>query len=375
MPTTVQFQLDCRVNDSFRVQQVAGMFDVPLQHRMSERFQCELPDADEEWKIGLIVGPSGSGKSSVARHAFSDSVYRGGDWPADEAVIDGFGNLPIRKITQLLTAVGLSSPPSWIKPYRVLSNGEQFRCDLARSLAVGQSSSATHGKQPLVAFDEFTSVVDRNVGKVCSAAVSRAARRGQVGTRFVAVTCHYDVAEWLEPDWMLDMATTKLQWRCLRRPKIELQLHRCKPEAWGLFKRHHYLSSALNPTAECYIATWNDQPVNFCATLPIIGFRGRRRFTRVVTLPDFQGVGIGSRCIAAVARHHRKRGHRVSITSSHPALIQHCKRSPCWKAVSVKKTGQAPGRSKTYTNYRSSTGRAVVSFEWQEESQPKISRK
>ena len=62
-------------------------------------------------------------------------MYRPRDWPPDRAVIDGFGQRPIKDITHLLTAVGFSSPPSWIKPYRVLSNGEQFRCDLARALA------------------------------------------------------------------------------------------------------------------------------------------------------------------------------------------------------------------------------------------------
>ena len=54
---------------------------------------------------------------------------------ADRAVVDGLGERPIKEITRLFTAVGFSSPPSWIKPYHVLSNGEQFRCDLARALA------------------------------------------------------------------------------------------------------------------------------------------------------------------------------------------------------------------------------------------------
>ena len=36
----------CPVHDSFRVQQVAGMFDVPLAEKATERFQVELPDAD-----------------------------------------------------------------------------------------------------------------------------------------------------------------------------------------------------------------------------------------------------------------------------------------------------------------------------------------
>ncbi len=354
------------------------MFDVPLEERLSERFEVELPTDDELWQIGLIVGPSGSGKTSVARTAFGDHLYRPSDWPNDRAVIDCFGELSVRQTTELLTAVGFSSPPSWIKPYAVLSNGEKFRCDLAKSLAVGCKpsiigrtsgdascrQSIADSRRPLIAFDEFTSVVDRNVARVCSAAVARAIRRRRVSARFVAVTCHYDVAEWLEADWVLDMATRRLTRRCLRRPTIELQVHRTGLEAWPLFARHHYLSGSLAPQSECYLTTWRGEPVNFCATLPVIGRRGLRRFTRIVTLPDYQGIGIGMRSVAAVAAIHRGRGHRVRVTSSHPALVHHCKRSRRWKAVGLKKAGSSNNRTCGFNNYRSSTGRVVVTFEY-----------
>jgi GNAT superfamily N-acetyltransferase len=178
------------------------------------------------------------------------------------------------------------------------------------------------------------------------------------------VTCHYDVAEWLEPDWVLDMATNQLIRRRLRRPSIELEIHRCSLEAWGLFKRHHYLTSSLAPQARCYLTTWNGVPVNFCATLPVIAKRNHRRFTRIVTLPDFQGLGIGMRAMAAVAELHRTEGLRINVTSSHPTLVRHCKRSPLWKAVTVKKSGTAPSAMSKFPQYRSSAGRAVVSFEY-----------
>src|SRR3954453_20308130 len=169
----------CPIHDSFRVQQVAGMFDVPLAEKASEQFIADVPDTDENWQIGLIVGPSGSGKSTIARRAFGENVYTNADWPTDRAVVDCFGKLSVRYVVELFTAVGFGSPPSWIKPYHVLSNGERFRCDLARALAKGYRLSAignqpsqasgrepkAESRQPLVVFDEFTSVVDRNVAK------------------------------------------------------------------------------------------------------------------------------------------------------------------------------------------------------------------
>src|SRR5262245_32211205 len=180
--------VSCPIHDSFRVQQVAGMFDVPLAEKASERFEVELPTESTDWQIGLIVGPSGSGKSTVARAAFERELYQASEWPSDRAVIDSFGDLPVRKIIELFTAVGFGSPPSWIKPYHVLSCGEQFRCDLARALSRAHPATLN----PLVAYDEFTSVVDRTVAKVCSSAIAKGIRRGHIACRFVAVTCHYD---------------------------------------------------------------------------------------------------------------------------------------------------------------------------------------
>jgi len=288
----IDVKLDCPVFDSFRVHQVAGMFDVPLAQRASERIRVEIPaeiltgdggrgTADgQDWKIGLIVGPSGSGKSTIAQRIFGPRLYRRQDWPADRAVIDGLGERPIKQVTGLFTAVGFSSPPSWIKPYHVLSNGEQLRCDLARALA----SAIDTGD--VVAFDEFTSVVDRNVARVLSAAIAKGIRRGVIGCRFVAVTCHYDVTEWLQADWVLDMATATFQRRCLQRPPIQLEIFRCRRAAWEMFKRHHYLSGSLSTAARCFLALWEGNPVAFCAVVSLIGRKGRRRISRIVTLPD-----------------------------------------------------------------------------------------
>jgi len=368
MPT-IDVINECPVHDSFRVQQVAGMFNVPMQKKLVERFSVEVPELDSDWQIGLIVGPSGSGKTTLAHRWFGDAMLEsslqaaGGRlkpglqqsaaWPADRAVVDCFGDLPVREITGLLTAVGFSSPTSWIKPYHVLSNGERFRCDLARALAGGVGLSPRYGSPPLVVFDEFTSVVDRTVAKIGSAAVAQSIRGGRIRCRFVAVTCHYDVTEWLAPDWVLDMASKNFERRRLRRPAIELAIVRCRSRAWRLFAKHHYLSGELNPMARCYLALWNGEPVSFCAVLAVMGRRNHWRVSRIVTLPDYQGIGIGMRVVEAVGDLHRGDGKRFSITASHPAVIGHCERSANWRATGVRKYGD-----------KWSVGRATVSFEY-----------
>ncbi len=101
----------------------------------------------------------------------------------------------------------------------------------------------------------------------------------------------------------------------------------------------------------------------FCATLSLIGRKGHRRISRIVTLPDYQGIGIGMALAEAVAQIHSAEGFRVSVTASHPALIAHCRRSPHWHCARVKKTGSPRARN-FVPNYRGSAGRAVVSFEY-----------
>jgi GNAT superfamily N-acetyltransferase len=363
-PTPLEVSVSCPVHDSFRVRQVAGMFDVPLEEKARARFRLERPPLEEDWRIGLIVGPSGSGKSTIARELFGDGVYASPCWPSDRAVIDCFDDVPVRKITSLFTTVGFSSPPSWIKPYAVLSNGERFRCDLVRALlGDGASEGGEEGGDETVVFDEFTSVVDRNVARIGSAAIARAIHSRRVERRFVAVTCHYDVTEWLEPDWVLDMATGSVTRGRHRRGRIALRLFRCDRRAWSLFARHHYLSGSLSVTARCFLALWKEVPVAFCATLSMIGAKRRWRVSRLVTLPDYQGVGIGAAVLDAVATLHRQEGHRINITASHPAVIAHCRRHPHWRAVSVKKNGSG-NSGRFISGYRASTGRAVVSFEY-----------
>ncbi len=348
----MQFSVNCRINRSFRVAQIAGMFDVPIETRATQTFHIEDPPLEEPWKIGMIVGPSGSGKSTAARHIFGNDLYAEGNWPADKAVVDGFDGMPVKEITKLLTAVGFSSPPSWIKPYQVLSNGEKFRCDLAKALSGGINAAKT------VVFDEFTSVVDRNVAKIGSAAIAKGIKSDRMLCKFVAITCHYDVMEWLEPDWVLDMATGTVSRRLLRRPEIRLEIVRCERHAWRLFARHHYLSGSLANACRCYLALWNGEPVAFCAMIGMLGFKGRWRVSRIVTLPDYQGIGIGSVFLEMMGDIYRANKERFSITASHPSILAHCGRSPKWKTTNVMKTGSKGGK------HQGSAGRAVVSFEY-----------
>lgn len=343
------------IEPTFRISQLAGLFDLPIEARSEQTFTVELPARDEGWAIGAIVGPSGSGKTTIARAAFGDAIVEPQPWPAHQAVIEGFPASSIKEITRMLTAVGFSSPPAWLRPYGVLSNGERFRCDLARALLSDRS---------FVVCDEFTSVVDRTVAKVGSAAVAKAIRSGRLTKQFVAVTCHYDVIEWLAADWVLDMATGRLARGCLRRPPLELHVVRTPQRSWQRFARHHYLSGGLSRGATCYMAIWNEEPVAFCAVIGMLGHAGHKRITRLVTLPDYQGIGIGTKLLEFVCERIIAKGERVSITTSHPGMCAYLKSSSAWRLTRVRRWLAQRAQVVRDSVVRDSQGRAVASFEY-----------
>lgn len=366
---TITVNVESPLHRSFRVDQLSGMFDVPLEDRCGESFTVELPTLDEPWQIGLVVGPSGSGKSTIARHAWPSELIHGFDWHTDRAVIDDFGERSVKEITAMLTAVGFSSPPNWLRPFAVLSNGEKFRCELARALLGQPIAPGAETPRRLIVFDEFTSVVDRTVAKIGSAAVAKQIRR-MPELRFVAVGCHYDIAEWLEPDWVLDMATRKLERRRLRRPRIELELFHAGKDAWELFKRAHYLSHSIPAGAKIWVATWHGRPVACVVTAVALrkvtrGYAGERRISRLVVLPDYQGVGIGRAVLNRVAAHMAADSYFVRIATAHPSMISLLKRDPQWKVFRVTTVGnKANNRPQNQDRWQSSFGRGMISAQY-----------
>lgn len=194
---------ETHAEESFRVNTIVGKYDLP-SIEIKERFVGSL-DLPKDWSIGLIVGGSGTGKTTILNNLFGESVFGEFEYKAKSVVDDMPQNSSMEEIGKTFNSVGFSSPPSWLKPYNVLSNGEKMRVDLARSLLLDV---------PMFAFDEFTSVVDRNVAKIGSYAMQKAIRR--TNKRFIACTCHYDVEEWLCPDWVFDTNKMKFQKKNLK---------------------------------------------------------------------------------------------------------------------------------------------------------------
>ncbi|MFI6326594.1 GNAT family N-acetyltransferase [Nonomuraea sp. NPDC050556] len=324
----VRVAVETPVISSPRLMQVAAMFDVPIAEKSRLEWDLRLPLTEQDWNVGLIVGPSGSGKTSIARHLWPEQVAAAPAWSAGAAIVDDFpAQASVREVTGLLCAVGLSSPPAWLRPHHTLSNGEQFRADMARLLADTDAEQIT-------VVDEFTSVVDRQVAQVASHALQKTIRRG--GRQFVAVSCHYDIAEWLQPDWVLDMASGVFTWRTVQpHPRLELCIAPVDRSAWHMFGRHHYLSGDIHPGAACFGGWINGRLVAFAAYLhfPHPKTKTIKMGHRLVVLPDFQGLGIGGRIDDWLGQHLYERGYRYRNVVSHPAMIAYYSGSPRWRST------------------------------------------
>ena len=345
-------------SESFRVKSVMGTYDMTAAHT-EEHFVGDIP-LPEKWNIGLIVGRSGTGKTTIARELFGNDVITQYEYTHESILDDMPQSASVTDICKALTSVGFASPPSWLKPYAVLSNGEKMRCDLARAILE---------KRDLFVFDEFTSVVDRNVAKIGSLAMQKAIRGG--GQKFIAVTCHEDVEEWLMPDWVFNTDTMTFSAKDLdeqkkNRPALTLSIYETKRkrEYWDIFRKYHYLNHSINVAARVFVGYLNGHIAGFCAVLPQPHPHRKHlwRISRIVVLPDYQGVGVAAALSQYVGDIFKRDGTDLSIVTSNRAMITSMQRSPLWKCVDISRKSCRSGEISL--PHQSGKHRITASFEY-----------
>jgi GNAT superfamily N-acetyltransferase len=281
------------------------------------------PALPESFGIGVIVGASGTGKSTLLK-SFGTSASHTWD---DRAIVDYFDTPHEAK--EKLFAVGLTSIPTWFKPYSVLSNGEKFRADLAVRL------------KDNAVIDEYTSVVDRNIAKAASKSFRKYITDNGV-TGIVIATVHRDILNYLQPDWIIDtdagMFAVKPR-ECLWREPVVAEVYEVQPALWQLYAKHHYLTADLSPFARCFAAIIEGSPAAFYAVISYPSGTVKHAFRghRLVTHPDYQGLGIGPRLSDFVAQAYIAEGKRFFAKTAHPRLGEYRERSPEWKPTTKNK--------------------------------------
>lgn len=321
----INLTVETDVSRSIRARQLEGMFDVPAAPHQTRKWTGSIPIETDSWSVGAILGPSGSGKSTILKGSFGEPATF--DWSAP-SVIDAFpADAPIDTITSACQAVGFNTIPAWLRPYAVLSNGEQFRAGLARVLVETPADQ-------LMLIDEFTSVVDRQVAQIASHAVAKWVRRND--RQLVVASCHYDIVDWLQPDWVLEPATMDFRWRSVQpRPQLDVTITPVHHSAWRLFAPFHYLTADLNKAAKCYVLWVGDEPATFEGILhrPHARVRDIKALSRTVTLPDWQGLGLAFAMKGCLGAAYKAAGWRLRSYPAHPAFIRSHDRSLDWRLV------------------------------------------
>lgn len=326
-------KLESPISTSFRCQMAANSLDIDAAKKAVHQISISA-DLDAPWSVGLIVGASGSGKTTIAQKIFGENCF---DFSIDESkpVIEQFpDNWTYEQCQNALNGIGLSQVTCWIRPVYTLSNGQKSRAIAALQLARADD----------FVVDEWTSVVDRTVAKSMSNCLQKHARRNN--NKIVAVSCHYDVMEWLNPDWVIDCNKQQFIDRRLlckdfkRSEKLQFDIRAIGRESWQYFSKYHYLSENLPGGVVKFYGLFhgNDQ----------IGFQCFANYTpcrkgqvmkmhsnRTVIHPDYVGLGLGMRLIETTSSMMKKDGFDVWAKFSSVPIAKAFERSKNWKLITI----------------------------------------
>ncbi len=313
------------LNDKY-TEYVYEAFDIQNKEETSVSIPMNLGEAKKfNWNIGVILGGSGSGKTTILKKMGDVKKI---NFDTEKPLISNFDWLEPKDATLVLTSMGLSSVPTWLRPFHTLSNGEKYRATLAYLVA-----SAKDGEVILV--DEYTSVVDRDVAKAMSFALQKYIRREN--KRIIVASCHYDILEWLMPDWTCSPQKGGALERCdyRRRPEISLQVSRVEAETWNFFKKHHYLTEDVNKSCKFLLFEWSDKPVGIVAIInqPRKGCPNGFAISRIVIIPDFQGMGLGVKLSEFTGGVIKNQDGLCFIKTVNPALGEYFNKSKQWRGT------------------------------------------
>ena len=346
-------------NESFKVRNIIDTFDLNYDS-FKQIFKGDIPIENMNWNVGVIVGKSGTGKSSIAKLLWPDNYIIHYHYDNNKSVIDNMPeNKSISEITECFTKVGFGTVYSWIKKYEVLSEGEKMRVDIARAML---------SDNELIVFDEYTSVVDREVAQMASFVSQKYIRKNN--KKFIFVSCHSDILEWLEPDWVYSTDTFEFKQTrdYLRRPKIQINIYKTQNrDIWKMFSKYHYMNTELHKAAQCFVAFVNN---NICAFYSYIHFphpssKLFKRDHRLSVLPDYQGLGIASILSNHVAEEVTKSGYRFISVISSKGLIKSRLNNSNWKITNISRKKPTNNKNnKIQHKDNVSRKRRTVSFEY-----------
>jgi energy-coupling factor transporter ATP-binding protein EcfA2 len=323
------------VATSFRATKAANSLDIDAEKKSVHHFEVQA-DLDSPFNIGLIVGASGSGKTTLAKHIYGEECFKE-ILDMTKPVIDQFpASMTYDECAAMLCGVGLTAVPCWIRPAYTLSNGQRARAECALQMSRDDIS--------MIVIDEWTSVVDRTVAKVMSHCIQKHARK--TGKKIVLLSCHYDVLEWLNPDWVIDAnkqtyENRRLLWQSYQRTEqLKFEVYETDRSTWKYFSRYHYLSDSYpGGYTKTYGLFIDGNQVGFqCFANYVPHRKGTKMIlhsNRVVIHPDYCGFGLGLRMTDACAEKLKGEGFEIFAKFSSVPMYNARKKSDKWRLMDV----------------------------------------
>lgn len=332
-PKTIDVKLSSPVFTNFRCQVAANSLDIDAKQKSTHHLHIERVNIPNEWNVGLVYGASGSGKTTLAKHLFGENIFSS-ILNEDEPIINQLpSSLTYDECASILNGIGLNSVPCWIRPVKTLSNGQRARAEAALLMTKNEE---------IVFIDEWTSVVDRTVAKAMSLCIAKFAKKHN--KKIVLLSCHYDILEWLQPDWLIDC--NKQQFHLPEgdtfffeeREELEFTIEEVNASTWKFFSKFHYLSERL-PAGLNYMygLFHNGNQIGFqCfSNYTPHGDKTKKiiyHSNRTVIHPDYNGLGLGIKLINETTKLFKeKKDCRVMAKFSAMPVFRAMKKQTCWK--------------------------------------------
>lgn len=338
--------LESPINNNFRCKLACDSLDIDIAKKSKHHLVINA-DIESEFNIGLIYGASGSGKTTLAKHIFGEDIF---DSPINlsEPIINQLPEeLTYEECASILSGIGLNSVPCWVRPVYTLSNGQKARAEAALLMCQNKN---------IIVIDEWTSVVDRNVAKAMSYTLQKYARR--TNKKIILLSCHYDVIEWLSPDWVIDCNKQEYIKRenpnffFTEREKIEFEIRRIDSKSWKYFSKYHYLSEKLPGGKNYFFGLFiNNNQVGFqCFSNYVPQVKGKKiiyHSNRTVIHPDYQGFGLGIKLINITSKYMKDTfDYKIMAKFSAMPVYKSMIKQKEWKFLGAKRTMGTMSRGK-----------------------------
>jgi len=318
----------------FRSIKAAQSVDLNIDEKLTHHMEIAA-DVQTNFNVGLIIGASGSGKTTMAHEIFGPDCFDEMLDPSKPVIEQFRKSMSYDDCANALTGIGLSQVACWVKPAGALSNGQKARAEAALQMTSHRS---------FVVIDEFTSVVDRSVAKVMAHCVQKFARK--FGKKITLISCHYDITEWLNPDWIIDCnaetyTDRRSLWRDFKRTEqFTFEIAKCNRNTWGNFSKYHYLSHRLpGGHIETFGIYLNGTQIGFqCFANYVPHRKGTKRImhsNRTVVHPDYVGFGLGMKVIDLTSKIVKDDGCNVMAKFSSIPVYKAMTKNPLWKLCSI----------------------------------------